>query len=97
MTAIKEDLMGQVVVDHRTYLISYPYLMVLEIHEIDLRSKGRKTRIINVYDNKIGRGCTWVGGNQQVRRALEDVNWDRILHLHGRVLFAGDMNTHSPL
>lgn len=41
MTAIKEDLMGQVV-HHRTYLISYPYLMVLEIHEIDLRSKDQE-------------------------------------------------------
>lgn len=42
MTAIKKDLMGQVVVDHRTCLISYPYLMVLEIHEIDLRSKDQE-------------------------------------------------------
>lgn len=42
MTAIKKDLMGKVVVDHRKYWISYPYLMVLEIHEIDLRSKDQK-------------------------------------------------------
>ncbi len=42
MTAIKKDLMGKLVVGHRTYLISYPYLMVLDIHEIDLRSKDQE-------------------------------------------------------
>ena len=45
MTAIRKDLVDKIVVDHRTDLIDHPYFMLLEICELDLRSKrpGRKT------------------------------------------------------
>ncbi len=76
MTAVKKDLVDKVVVDHKTDLIDHPYFMLLEVREIDSRSKrpGRKTRVINVYDNRVGRGCTWDGGIGRTRRALEDIN-----------------------
>ncbi len=53
MTAVKKDLVDKVVVDHRTDLIDYLYFMLLDVREIDSRSKrsGRKTRVINVHDN----------------------------------------------
>lgn len=97
MTTIKKDVMNKAVIDHRTDLVNHPYFMVFEMREIDLRSKkpGKKTRIVNVYNNRVGQGCTWEGENREVRQALEDVNWDRIFC--GRVLFAGDINAHSPL
>ena len=60
MIAVKKDLAGKIVVDHRTDLIDHPYFMLLEIQELDPRSKRpeRKTRVVNVYDNRVGRGCT---------------------------------------
>ena len=55
MTAVKEDLGDKIVVDHRTDLINHPYFMLLEIRELDPRSKwpGRKTRVVHVYDNLV--------------------------------------------
>ena len=81
MTAVRKDLVDKIVVDHRTDLIDHPYFMLLEICELDLRSTrpGRKTRVINVYENRIGRGCTWDGGINHIRRALEDINWEPII------------------
>ena len=53
MTAVKKDLGDKIMVDHRTNLIHHPYFMLLEICELNPRSKkpGRKTRVVNVYDN----------------------------------------------
>ena len=97
MTAVRKDFVDKIVVDHRTDLLNHPYFMLLEIRELDPQSKrpGRKTRVVNVYDNRVGRGCTWDGGIHRTRRALEDVNWEPIIR--GRVLVAGDVNAHSPV
>ncbi len=97
MTAVRRTLVDKIVVDHRTDLINHPYFMLLEIQELDPRSKrlGRKTRVVNAYDNRVGRGCTWDGGTSPTSRALEDINWNPVIR--GRVLIAGDMNAHSPL
>lgn len=64
MTAVKKDLIDKVMVDHRTDLIDHPYFMLLDVRKLDLQSKipGRKTRVINVYDNWVRRKCTWDGG-----------------------------------
>lgn len=55
MTAIKKDVINKAVIDHRTDLVNYPYFMVFEMCEIDLHWKrqGRRTRIVNVYDNRV--------------------------------------------
>ena len=97
MTAVRKDFVDKIVVDHRTDLLNHPYFMLLEIRELDPQSKrpGRKTRVVNVYDNRVGRGCTWDGGIHRTRRALKDVNWEPIIR--GRVLVAGDVNAHSPV
>lgn len=54
---------------------------------------ARRTRVVNVYDNRVGQGCTWEGDMPRSQRALEDIMWDRVIR--GRVLFLGDVNTHS--
>ena len=48
-----------------------------------------------MYDNREGRDCTWDGGINRIRRALEDINWEPVIR--GRVLIAGDINAHSPV
>ena len=55
---------------------------------------GLSVWVICVYDNRVGRGCTWDGGIRRMR-ALEDVNWEPVIR--GRVLIAGDINAHSPV
>lgn len=97
MTTVKKDLGDKIIVDHRTDLIHHPYFMLLEIRELDLQSKkpGKKTRVINVYDNRVERGYTWDGGIHHIRRALKDMEGEPIIR--ERVLIAGDINAYSPV
>lgn len=51
--------------------------MVLDITEEDIHVRGqkRKTRIVNIYDNKLEEGQTWQGPETRIRRAIEDFPW----------------------
>ncbi len=50
MTAVREELTDKIVVEHKTDLINHPYVMLLEICELDPGSKkpGRKTRVVSL-------------------------------------------------
>jgi ribonuclease HI len=98
LIAVRRELLNQANLEARTDLIDHPYFLALDIWELDggpLRKQVRRTRIINCYDNWIGRGCVWQGDVVQRRRALEDVNWESMLQ--GRAILMGDFNAHSPL
>lgn len=97
LIAVKKDLLNKTIVENRTDLVSHPYAIVLDITEREVRAKGqkRRTRIVNVYDNKLGRGQTWGGSDPRLRRAIQDISWEQILK--GRVLVLGNMNAHSPM
>lgn len=71
--------------------------MALDITEFGslLSGRKRKTRIINVYDNKIGEGQKWQGSSPRVRRAIEDMSWLSLIK--HRVLIVGDLNAHSTM
>ncbi len=60
VTAIRKDLTDKLVVENRTDLVNHPNFILLEIWELDQQSKKprRKTRALNVYDNRVGQGCT---------------------------------------
>lgn len=96
LTAVRKDQADQIILDNRSDLISHPYCLVTDIKEICpmTRNPIRRTRVVNMYDNIIGQGYTWQGHTATVRRALEDIPWNRILQ--GRVLLLRDMNAHSP-
>ena len=57
LTAIRKDILYKVIIDNWTDLVSYPYCSILDIKEF--HSLTRKfvieTRVINLYDNKVGR------------------------------------------
>ena len=48
--------MAQLIIEARTDLINHPYALVLDIWDIQLKikTKKRRTRLINIYDNRIG-------------------------------------------
>ena len=56
MTAVRKDLLDKIFVEHRTDLINQPYFVLLEIWDLDQQTKrpGRKTRVLNVHDNRVG-------------------------------------------
>ena len=95
MTAVRKDLLDKIVIEHRTNLVNHPYFILLEIRDLDQQSRrpGRKTQVINIYDNQVGQGCTWTGNTPRVRQALEDIKWESVIK--GRFLMAGDINADS--
>ena len=97
LIAVKKDLLHTTIVENRTDLISHPYGIVLDITEGNIHGRGqkRKTRIVNIYDNKLGEGQTWQGPELRIRRAIEDFPWQSIIKR--RVMIVGDMNAHSPV
>ena len=62
-TAVKKKLENKIIVENRTDLVGHLYLVGLDIRDIDEQSNRptKRTRAINIYDNRVGQGCTWVG------------------------------------
>ena len=90
VTAVRRDIVINVVIEARTDLVNHPYFIAVDIVE-----QGRRTRVVNCYDSWLGASHTYAGGSRRNRRALTDVNWDPILR--GRCLILGDFNAHSPV
>ena len=76
MTAVRKDLGYKIMIYYKTNLIHHLYFMLLEICKLHPQSKKsrRKTRVVNVYNNRVGRGCTWDGNIRHTRKALEDID-----------------------
>src|SRR5271154_29236 len=94
--AVRRELSSQLIIEARTDLLDHPYALALDIWELyrDTRTKKRRTRLINVYDNQIGLGTCYKGESNQSWRAIEDISWNTLLR--GRVVLLGDFNAHSP-
>ena len=63
LTAVKKELANRIIVENRSDLVNHPYFLTLDIREMDSQSKrlARRTRVVNVYDNRVGQGSTWEG------------------------------------
>lgn len=59
----QKKLMNKTIIEHRMDLINCLYIIFLEICKLNSRSKklARKIRIVNIYDNRVEKGCTWDG------------------------------------
>lgn len=75
LTAVRKDVLSKVIIDNQIDLISHSYCSVLDIKELHPLSRKvlRKTRVVNLYDNKVGRGQIWQGSSSRVRRAIQDL------------------------
>ena len=58
LIAVRKDILNKVIIENRTDLVSHPYCIVLDIKELNSVSGkiSRRTRVVNLYDNKIGNG-----------------------------------------
>ncbi len=68
LIAVRKDILNKIIIENRTDWVSHPYCIVLDIKE---RSPGsekycRRTRVVNLYDNKIGNGCVWQGSSSTI-------------------------------
>lgn len=68
--------------------------MVLDIMEgyIYARSQ-KKTKIVNIYDNKVGKRQIWQGSELRIQQAIKDFSWQAIIKR--QILIVGDINTYS--
>jgi len=68
--------MAQLIIESRTDLIDHPYALVHDIWDLyrGTRAKKRRTRLINLYDNKIGLGTCYKGNSNRTLRAMEDIS-----------------------
>ena len=55
---VRKDILNKVIIDNRTDLVSHPYCSILDIKELHqlTRKVLSKTRVVNLYNNKVGRG-----------------------------------------
>lgn len=91
---IKKDVGGRLMAETRSDLVDHPYIQVVDVWELDIhKKKKRRTRIVNVYDNWVGRGQLWQGEAEEKRRAIQDVDWEKVIE--GRTVLVGDFNAHS--
>ena len=81
LMAIRKDILNKVLIENRTDLVSHPYCSVLDIKELHPLSGKvlRKTRVVNLYDNKVDRGQLWEGPTTLVRRVIQDIPWNLII------------------
>lgn len=86
LMAVRKDILSRVVIENRTDLVSHPYCMVLDISELHPQSGRclRRTRVVNLYDNKVGKEQLWEGSSATIRRAIQDISSRSIIR--GRVL-----------
>ncbi len=95
LIAVKKDILNKVIIENRTNLVSHPYCIVIDVRERNpvSRKYSRRTRVVNLYDNKIGNECVWQGPSPTIRRAIQDISWRQVIR--GQVLIIGDVNAHS--
>ena len=75
--------------------ISHPYGKVLDITDRDIYVMGqkRKSRIVNLYDNKVEEKQTWQSPEQRIQQAIED--FLQLYIVKRRVLIVRDMNAYG--
>lgn len=83
--------------ENQKVLVDYLYFMALDIQVIDEQSINltRRTRVINIYDNGVEQGYTWIGNTLQNRKALKNIIWDMIIQK--RVLLLTNIHAYKPL
>jgi hypothetical protein len=60
LIAIRKTLLASKIIEARTDLINHPYILALDIWDLDKsRNHARRIRIVNCYDNWLGEGYYW--------------------------------------
>lgn len=66
---VRKDLLIKTILENQTDQVRHPYGIVLDIKKVEIHAKWqmRKSRIVNVYNNKVVERQTWQGSEQRIR------------------------------
>jgi hypothetical protein len=94
-TAIKRDFTAKIIIETQTDLVNYFYVLILDIWNTHYKSrtKMRKTKLVNTYNNRIGSETCYKENYDRSKRAIEDIRWESILR--DRIILLGDFNAYS--
>ena len=92
---IRKNLINRIVIKKRSDLIDHPYLIVLNIGDFNQKTRIpiRRIKVINIYNQIIGREYTQLGAYLRKRRAMEDISQNKIII--ERTIFISDFNAHN--
>ena len=79
----------------RSNLINYLYLIILDIRDLDQKTRIliKRIKIINIYDQIINRKYTYLKVYTRRKRAIEDINQNKIIIK--KIIFISDFNVYS--
>ena len=94
---VKKDILNKVIIENRTDLISHLYCIIFDIRERNPTSRkySRKSRVVSLYNNKIGNRCIRQETSSTIRQAIQDILWGLIIQ--GQVLILREINAHSSM
>lgn len=66
--AVRKDILNNVIIENRADPVSHPYYIALNIQKRNPVSNKyfRKTRVVNLYNNKIWNRCVWHGSSSTI-------------------------------
>ena len=75
-TVIRKNLINRVVIEKRSNLIYYPYVIILNIRNLNqkIRLSLKRIKVVNVYDQFIGREYIYLGTYIRRRSAIKNIN-----------------------
>lgn len=81
LIAIRKDLLNKIIVKNQTDLVSHPCNIMLDItkRQIHTTSQRKRTGIVDIYDNKLGKRQTWEDLDQKIRWAIQNISWKSII------------------
>ena len=100
--AVQKDLLDQLIIETHTDLISYLYIMIIDIWKTALSTQVKKDRIqertwkiwiVNYYNNWVKVSCQWQENSLRYRQIIENKNWKQIIER--RYLLLENFNTYS--
>ena len=82
-------------IEKRSNLINHSYVIILNIKDLNQKTRLslRRIKVVNVYDQVIGRRYIYLGVYIRRRRVIENISWDKIII--ERIIFIGNFNIYS--
>ena len=65
LTIVRKDILNKIIIDSQTDLVGHLYYSILDIKKLHplLRKVLKKTRVVNLYENKVGKKQMWQKSN----------------------------------